>query len=296
MRANVNGTELYYDVVGSQLVPVGGQMVERPVCFVLHGGPTIDSSYLRPWMDDLAEFMQLVYVDYRGTGRSERMPLNCYTLENTIDDLEVLRLHLGLDHIAVLGHSHGGFLALPYALKYPNSVSHLLLVATAPYGGPEFEAESEANQRALAVARPDLAPLLNELNESKFRAIKTDEEIKSLLHKTLGLYFHRFDPQVVHDIVERTIFSMDVLRFWMEHEAPNFDVRPRLNEIAAPTLIMAGRFDWRTTVRHSEIIKQGILGSELVIFEESGHQLYIEEHETFVSIVGNFIEQHPPSR
>ena len=97
MRAKVNGTELFFDTVGSCLTPVGGRMVEKPVCFVLHGGPSIDSSYLRPWMDDLADVMQLVYVDYRGTGHSERMPIESYTLENTIDDLEALRLHLGLD-------------------------------------------------------------------------------------------------------------------------------------------------------------------------------------------------------
>ena len=182
---------------------------------------------------------------------------------------------------------------MPYALKYPDSVSHLLLVATAPYGGPEFEAESEANQRALAVARPDLAPLLSGLNESKFMDIKTDEELKAYLHQTLGLYFHRFYPQVVHDIVERTIFSMDVLHFWIEHEAHNYDVRPRLHEIAAPTLILAGRFDWRTSVKHAEIMERGIPGSELVIFEESGHQLYIEEQDKFLSTVGDFIERHP---
>ena len=81
--------------------------------------------------------MQLVYVDYRGTGRSERMAPENYTLENTIDDLEALREHLGLERIAVLGHSHGGILAMPFTLKYPQSVSHLILVATTPYTGPE---------------------------------------------------------------------------------------------------------------------------------------------------------------
>ena len=162
MRAKVNGTELFYDTVGSQLVPVGGQMVERPVCFVLHGGPLIDLGYLRPWMDDLADVMQLVYVDYRGTGRSERMAPEHYTLENTIDDLEALRVHLGLEKIAVLGHSHGGILAMPFTLKYPRSVSHLILVATTPYTGPELEAESEANQAAVAAANPELASLMSQ--------------------------------------------------------------------------------------------------------------------------------------
>ena len=160
MRAKVNGTELFFDTVGSQLTPVGGRMVEKPVCFVLHGGPLIDLGYLRPWMDDLSDVMQLVYVDYRGTGRSERMSPENYTHENTIDDLEALRIHLGLDRIAVLGHSHGGILAMPYALKYPDSVSHLLLMATTPYTGPEHEAESEANQAALASANPELARFL----------------------------------------------------------------------------------------------------------------------------------------
>ncbi len=292
MRAKVNGTELFFDTVGSQLTPVGAKMVERPVCFVLHGGPLIDLGYLRPWMDDLAEVMQLVYVDYRGTGRSQRMPPESYTLENTIDDLEALRLHLGLKRIAVLGHSHGGILAMPYALKYPESVSHLLLVATTPFTGPEHEALSEANQQALAAERPELAPLLDELTEKSFKKPKTEEEHRARFHQTFRLYFHKFDPQIIHDVAERTIFSTEKLRYWLEHEVHKYDVRPRLHEISAPTLIMAGRFDWRTTIKHAEIIKDGIRGSELVIFEESGHQLFVEEQDKFLSSIRDFIRKH----
>lgn len=292
MRAKVNGTELFFDTVGSQLTPVGAKMVERPVCFVLHGGPLIDLGYLRPWMDDLAEVMQLVYVDYRGTGRSQRMPPESYTLENTIDDLEALRLHLGLERIAVLGHSHGGILAMPYALKYPESVSHLLLVATTPFTGPEHEALSEANQQALAAERPELAPLLDELTEKSFKKPKTEEEHRARFHQTFRLYFHKFDPQIIHDVAERTIFSTEKLRYWLENEVHKYDVRPRLHEISAPTLIMAGRFDWRTTIKHAEIIKDGIRGSELVIFEESGHQLFVEEQDKFLSSIRDFIRKH----
>lgn len=293
MRAKVNGTELFYDTVGSQLVPVGGQMVERPVCFVLHGGPLIDLGYLRPWMDDLADVMQLVYVDYRGTGRSERMAPEHYTLENTIDDLEALRVHLGLEKIAVLGHSHGGILAMPFTLKYPRSVSHLILVATTPYTGPELEAESEANQAAVAAANPELASLMSQLNQRKLQEPKSDEEHRARFHRTFRLYFHKHDPQIIHDVAERTIFSTEKLRYWIEHESHKYDVRPRLHEINAPTLILAARHDWRTTIKHARIMNQGISGSELVIFEESGHQLYIEEQEKFLSTVRGFIQRNP---
>ena len=132
-------------------------MVERPVCFVLHGGPVIDHSYFRPWMDPMGEFMQLIYVDYRGTGRSQRMPHDTYTRDHTIADLDALRQHLGLEKIAVLGHSHGGFLAQLYALDYPQHVSHVILVATSAYTGPEHEEDSEANLDQLMIDRPDLA-------------------------------------------------------------------------------------------------------------------------------------------
>lgn len=293
MKAKVNGTELFYDIVGSQLMPVGGEMIERPVCFVLHGGPLIDLGYLRPWMDDLADVMQLVYVDYRGTGRSERMAPEHYSLENTIDDLEALRLHLGLERVAVLGHSHGGILAMPFTLKYPASVSHLILVATTPYTGPEHEAESEANQAALAAARPELAALLDQLTQRAFRQPKTDEEHRARFRQTFRLYFHRHDPQIVRDVAERTIFSTEKLRYWIEHESHRYDVRSRLPEIRAPTLILAARHDWRTTVKQARIMEAGIPGSELAIFEESGHQLYIEEQEKFLATVRDFIQRNP---
>jgi proline iminopeptidase len=299
MKAKVNGTELFFDVEGSALIPSEGRMVERPVCFALHGGPGVDSSPLRPWLSPLAKVMQLVYVDYRNTGRSARMPLETCTVENMIDDLEALRLHLGLDRIAVLGHSFGGILAMPYAVKYPCSVSHLILGSTSPYWGEEGEAEKWDNLRRLASARPDLAPLIAEYTQGYAeRGLgATDEEAKAKFQKTVGLWFHSFDPQKIaeigHDIVNRTIFSTELSNWMMKYEMPKYDMRPRLHEITARTLILAGRWDYRTTVEHAQIMQQGIPGAELVIFEESSHMLYIEEQDKFVATVTDFMERHP---
>lgn len=290
MKAKVNGTELYFDVVGSQLMPMGDKMIERPICFVLHGGPVIDSSYFRPWMDPLGETMQLIYVDYRGTGRSQRMSVESYTRDNTIDDLEALRIHLGIKRIAVFGHSHGGFLALLYTLKYPNSVSHLILAATSAFSGPEHEADSKANLEQLARTRPELAEIIHYRTNNP---PSNDEEAKERFHRAFAIWFHQYNPQIGYEIVERMIFSLDVLHWWQEHEANSYDVRSRLHEITAPTLVLAGRYDWRTTVKQAEVMEQGIPNSELVIFEESAHQLYIEEQEKFLAVMQNFIERHP---
>ena len=88
MRATINGIELFFDVAGMGFVPSGLTMEEREVCFVLHGGPGLDHSYFKPWLSPLAESMQLIYVDHRGTGRSSRPPLETCTIEQMADDLE----------------------------------------------------------------------------------------------------------------------------------------------------------------------------------------------------------------
>lgn len=70
---------------------------------------------------------------------------------------------------------------------------------------------------------------------------------------------------------------------------PSYDVRDRLAEITAPTLVLGGRHDWVTPYPESEIIAAGIPGSKLVIFEESGHLPFIEEQDRFMSVVRGFV-------
>lgn len=298
MRAKVNGTELFFDVVGPSLIPSDGKMKEHPVCFALHGGPVTDSSPLRPWMSPLGKAMQLIYVDYRNTGRSIRMPLETCTVDNMIDDLEALREHLGLDRVIVMGHSFGGILAMPYAIKHPASVSHLILANTSPYWAEEGEKEKWENLKKLASDRPDLRPLIEEYRKGYDRKGlgATNEEAKARFEKTMPMWIHRLSPDeaaaIAHEIAERTIFSTELSNWVMAHEMPTYDVRSRLDEITAPTLVMTGRWDWRSTVDHARIMEQGIPQAELAIFEDSAHMIYIEEQDKFIATVIDFIDRH----
>src|SRR5262249_30881633 len=108
MRAKIRGTEIFFDVDGAGLVPDGDKMVERPVLFLLHGGPGGDHAGFKTSSAALRDVAQLVYVDHRGCGRSSPGDAADYTLDNNIDDLDALREYLGLARISILGSSYGG--------------------------------------------------------------------------------------------------------------------------------------------------------------------------------------------
>jgi len=104
-----NGTELYYVEAGSGLP-----------CLVMHGGLGVDHTYLHPWLDPLGDVLRLIYYDHRGNGRSGRPALETLTFDQFCADADTLRSALGLDRVAVMGSSYGGFIALEYAVESLN--------------------------------------------------------------------------------------------------------------------------------------------------------------------------------
>lgn len=282
MRAKVNGTELFFDVEGSGLVPDGLTMVERPPCLVLHGGPGMDHSYFRPWLTPLTDTIQLIYVDHRGQGRSQRLPNEAYTIEHMADDLEYLRLYLGLDQPAIMGNSFGGMLALVYATRYPDSYSRLVLISTTP----SYDFLAEATAIAAERASPDQQRVLPTIFEGK---VRTQDEYRRWWEVMLPLYFHRYDQAVGDALLGRTIGNPEIARYMFEHEIPHYDVREQLGAIHVPTLVISARHDWITPPTQGEQIHRLIPGSEFMIFEHSGHMPFIEEQEAFLDVVRRFL-------
>lgn len=284
--STINGSKLFFDIEGMGLVPSGQAMIEKEPCFILHGGPGMDHSYFKPWLSPLSDTMQLIYVDHRGTGRSERAPLETCTIEQMADDIEALRQLLGLGRVAVLGNSFGGFWALTYALRYPEHLSHLILVSTSPSHEFYQAAEQEAEQRGT----PEQKAVMPDVFEGR---IETEDEFRRWWDIMLPLYFHRWDPKIGGEMIERGVDHPRVASYMFREVIPQYDVRPRLGEITAPTLIAAGRHDWVTPVGESEVIANGISGSDLVIFEKSGHMPFIEEQDYFIDTVRQFVTSSP---
>ena len=121
---------------------------QGPPIIVLHGGPSFDHNYLLPDMDRLVDAFRLIYYDQRGRGKSaENVQPAEVSLQSEMDDLEGVRAYFQLESVALLGHSWGGLLAMEYALRHPERVSHLILLNTAPASHDDcvlFERERDA--------------------------------------------------------------------------------------------------------------------------------------------------------
>lgn len=97
--------------------------------------------------------------------------------------------------------------------------------------------------------------------------------------RILPLYFKHYDPQTGGAMDEATSYSAAA---WNQAKAnclPEFNTLSRLKEIKEPTLLLSGADDWFTPVEQSRSMHAELPNSELVIFEDSGHFLYIEETE-----------------
>jgi proline iminopeptidase len=124
------GVRLFIDVEGAALVPAGPTMREKPTLLLLHGGPGWDHSGYKPKFSQLADIAQLVYVDHRGQGRSDKRPREEWTLDHWVDDVVRLCDALGITKPVVFGQSFGGTVAQRYLSRYPEHPARVILSST----------------------------------------------------------------------------------------------------------------------------------------------------------------------
>lgn len=284
MRARIRDTEIFFDVEGASLVADGVRMRERPTALIVHGGPGVDHCGMKARHGSLARSMQLVYFDHRGQGRSARHTQDKYTLDENVEDMEALRRHLGVERIVSLGTSYGGIVAMAHAARYPQTVSHLILIATVAHSGYVARSKELVAQRG----SPDQISMCNDLYAGR---IDSEQAMRRFFAVMGSLYSCRFDPATAGEGLDRTIYSPEALNqaHGPEGFLRTFDLRPQLSSITARTLIVAGRHDWISAPEFSLEIHRHIADSELRIFEQSSHMIAADEPQQLHDVISGFI-------
>jgi proline iminopeptidase len=288
MFATLRDTRIYFDIEGAGLVPDGPRMCERPVAMLVHGGPGGDHSGFKPAMSSLAEQMQLVYFDHRGQGRSghadPRADPARFTLDENVADMEALRSYLGVGPMVSIGTSYGGMVAMAHAARHPDAVSRLVLIVTAAHGG--------FIPRAQAILRQRGTPAQRRVGETLWAGgFRTPAELQRYYAAMGPLYALRYDAAAAEAGRARAIHTPEPLNraFGPDGFLRQFDLRPELSRITAPTLILAGRHDWICPVEFSEELHRLIPGSQLLVFEESSHSVRVDEPEAMLRAVRDFV-------
>lgn len=272
MRIKVNDCHLYVDVVGSGLVAEGPAMVERPVVFVLHGGPGFDHSTMKPAFNPLADTAQLIYYDHRGQGRSDSDKPENWNLDQWADDLRALIDTLGVEQPIVLGLSFGGFVAQNYAIRHPDRLHKLILASTVARMVPQrvFDAFQKFGGDKARAAAID------------FWGGPNAENTVAYMAECMPLYSRvKQDP----DAMKRPVMTPKVIAHFSQPGGENwtFDFREQLSSISCPTLVTAGDIDPITPIEAVQELADHIPADvlQMEIFPECGHGVHRDDARAF---------------
>ncbi|HEX7264940.1 MAG TPA: alpha/beta fold hydrolase [Candidatus Dormibacteraeota bacterium] len=253
---------------------------------LMHGGPGADHWSLAPFRSCADQFT-LVFYDHRCNGRSVGAPVESMTWENLTADADALRQKLGFEKWAVLGHSFGGHVALEYALRYPNRLSHLLLLDTA--GDSRWARQNAADLLAKRGYSPEKVKLVRRFFNGE---IEPNEMFRALLRFGDAYYSHPSPWQVAHQLIRgewRSKIRPEALIFAGRHLLKDWTVMDRLGEINVPTLVMAGRDDFLFPPEHQVELATGIPNARLKIIKRAGHNPHEEQTVEVMRAVRDFI-------
>jgi proline iminopeptidase len=268
---------------------------------VLHGGPGASHDYFLPYLLPLMRHHRLIFIDERGSGRSEALENPAgYTVEQMVEDVEAVRRQLGLGKIDLLGHSYGGVLAQAYALKYQGNLDHLVLCSTFS----STRAMNEVFARMKEKMAPELRERIAKLEAAGLFGHGKDFEknryTSDYMTAAWGegyfpyLYQRRPDPNFDPASSGKVPWGL-YREMWGSHgefvidgNLKSVEYTDRLATIRVPTLITAGDHD-ECDPSLARTIHERIGGSQLVVLPGSGHMTFVDQPGLFVRTVDEFL-------
>jgi len=277
---DVPGGQVWYKVVGSgESVPL----------LTLHGGPGGGHDYLEP-LNALASERPVVFFDQLGCGKSDTPDdVSLWRIDRFVDEVTAVRDALGLDRIHLLGHSWGGWLAIEYMLGAPSGVVSLTLASTSA-SIPQFVYEAGT---LISELPREMAETMRRLEaEGDFE----NPEFEAGMMEFYKRHLCRLDPWP--DPIMRSLENLDgnivyetmngPTEFTVIGNLKDWNRIEKLGEIVAPTLITCGRYD-ELTPACSRTLRQGIMNSRMHVFERSAHMAHLEETESYLQILSEFL-------
>jgi proline iminopeptidase len=252
---------------------------------VLHGGPGLDHTHLRPWLDPLGDEFRLLYVDERGQGRSERVDPSTLSLDVFARDVDLLAEALQLERFALLGHSFGAIISTWHAINLGTAEAYVI-----SSGGDSSE-QLLADVEASCESMGEQGKAIAESWEWEQR-VETPEHCAELMRIQAPFHFHGEPPP---DFAAETVYVPEVLRYFAAAGYGDFDYATDLGKVDKPTLVLVGAHDRTTTPRAARVLHEGIPGSAYAELEGAGHMSMVEAQDAYLGQVRDFLRRAAPA-
>jgi len=246
----------------------------KPTLLLVHGfsGDKDNWSFLAPY---LTRDYHVVAPDLPGFGENERNPALAYDIAAQTARLKAFADALGLQRPHIAGNSMGGWIALRYALDYPDALASLILLDNAGVNGTN---ESDLQKQA---ANEDYNPLVLASLED------ADRLVAMVVHKPSHIP-QRLKPVLYADAL-RYRDQLDAAFWVIATEMRDHPLNDRLGEVKVPTLIIWGRHDRLIDVSCVAELERGIAGSRSHVFEHVGHVPMVEDPKATAAVMREFL-------
>jgi proline iminopeptidase len=274
--ASYDGTEICYRELGD-----GAPLVCLP------GGPARAGVYLGD-LGGLSRHRRLVVPDQRGSGESGD-PADPATLrvDRLVEDVEALRVHLGLERMDLLAHSAGAVLATMYAALYPQRLSRLLLITP---GLITVDHDDTGAALDAALAERSGEPWYAAARPAADAIILGDVSMENLL-AARPFYYGRWDEAAQeHAAVGISQRNQAARDGFLRDVKPNVPlIREGLAQLTAPVLLYVGERDPFVTAAAARAAAPEFTDAVVVVQPEAGHYPWIDDPAAFSAALADFL-------
>ena len=279
---SVLGHKLYFEAFGDP------NSKEKILC--LHGGPGTPHNYMLSLADLAKSGFYVIFYDQLGVGKSELSKnLTLFTVECYVEEVEEFRKQMGLNNFHLFGSSWGGFLGIAYALKYQTNLKTFTSA-----GGASSTLLTYREMLRLKSEMPlEIVETLEKYEErGEYENPEYVKDLDVVYHKHV-CRLEKWPEEVSYATnhtskpVYNTMWGPN--EFTMYGNLMYWDVTSKLGTIQIPTLLTCGRYD-EVTPKVQQVLREGIPGSELEIFEQGSHLTFWEEREKYMKTVVDFLD------
>ncbi len=286
----------FYEIDGYKInVEILGE--GKPI-FFLPGGPGNSHDYMQGAFGHYFKTNTVVFFDWLGRGKSDDAKNKSeYSVENDVELIEKLRIQMGFDKISLVGHSYGTVPAQSYAIKYQDNLDKLVLI-NGFHSGAMWQANCDSYNHYAKTHFPEKWKVVDSLRSLGY--VSSQEPLKTVYGNFPTKYIYYHDTSISSKVPKQKFrgWANDVYAaiigkdgdFDVSGSMINQDYRQQLNDVKAKTLIVAGRYDGVSTPEFAVQYRTFMPQAQFEMFEESGHNPYLEEPEKFYKVFEEFME------